>query len=306
MFSTIDECAAELLKGQLGPKNSPAEVATWLVSLADGASQQLAAAEKQAPLDKSPELRRLAADVRIQIGLARFFAHKIRAALLYALRPGGAPDRVLLSAALMQYQAARDAWFDLAHMAQDVYVSDITFGPEKHLRGHWADRQAAIDQDVQRMSKLLEAATGPAGTAKGSGDPGLAGSILSKEQQRAMDFVFTQPARPKLSVQHEPPKSFRAGQDLTVLVSPGNAKGTLASAVRLHYRHVNQAEDYQMAPMQQSAGKGWTVAIPAAYTKSPYALQYFFELKTDAGASVRYPSLGQNLCDQPYFVVRPT
>jgi len=159
---------------------------------------------------------------------------------------------------------------------------------------------------VQRMSKLLEAAMGQAGKANGaSGDPEPASSILSKELQRAMESVFTPPARPSPSVHHEPPKSFRAGQDLTVLVSPGNAKGTLASAIRLHYRHVNQAEDYQVAPMQ-SAGKGWTVAIPAAYTSSPNALQYFFELKTDAGASVLYPGLGQNLCEQPYFVVRPT
>jgi hypothetical protein len=306
MFSTIDECAAALLKGQFGPKHSPAEVAAWLVSLADGASQQLAAADKQAALDKNPELRRLAVDVKIQIGLARFFAHKIRAALLYALRPGGAGDRVLLSAALMQYQAARDAWFDFARVAQDVYVSDITFGPETHLRGHWGDRQAAIDQDVQRMSKLLDAVIGPATKANGpSGEPALANSILSKELQRAMESVFTPAARPSLTVQHEPPKSFRPGQELTILLSLVNAKGTAPSAVRLHYRDVNQSEDYQIAPMQ-SAAQGWTIAVPAAHTKSPYPLQYFFELSTDTDQSVLYPGLGRSFCDQPYFVVRKT
>jgi hypothetical protein len=304
MFSTIDECAADLLKGQLGPKHSPAEVAAWLVNLADGASQQLAAADKQTPLDKNPELRRLAVDVRVQIGLARFFAHKIRAALLNALRPGGAGDHVFLSAALTQYQAARDAWVDFARLAQGIYVSDITFGPETQLRGHWSDRQAAIDQDVQRMSKLVEAAIGPAARASGpSGEPALGNSILSKELQRAMDSVFTPPARPSLAIQHEPPKSFRTGQDLTILLSV--AKGRPPSAVRLHYRHVNQSEDYQIAAMQ-GAAKGWSAAIPAAYTKSLYPLQYFFEMRTDTDQPVLYPGLGMSFCEQPYFVVRTT
>src|SRR4029078_10008327 len=54
MFSTGDQCEADLLQGQPRPKNSPAEVATWLGNLADGASQQLAAADKQTQLDTNP------------------------------------------------------------------------------------------------------------------------------------------------------------------------------------------------------------------------------------------------------------
>ena len=110
------------------------------------------------PPKKSPEYRRMQIDVKLQSGLGQFFAHKLRAGMLYAVydRTG---DRAALEEALKQYRAARDAWTDLAQIADGVYVRDVTFGPEDFQRGHWSMRSPAIDQDVARMAKIARASS---------------------------------------------------------------------------------------------------------------------------------------------------
>ena len=70
----------------------------------------------------------------------------------------------------------------------------------------------------------------------------------------------------------------------------------------LHYRHVNQAEAYQRLALEGRGGvhRG---AVPPAYTQSPYALQYFFELRRGPDAWL-FPGLAADLANQPYFLVR--
>jgi len=73
--------------------------------------------------------------------------------------------------------------------------------------------------------------------------------------------------------------------------------------VRLHHRHVNQAERYQVAEMERQGGS-WRTAIPAAYTDSPFPLQYYFELREGSGKAALYPGFTPDLTNVPYFVVR--
>jgi hypothetical protein len=40
------------------------------------------------------------------------------------------------------------------------------------------------------------------------------------------------------------------------------------------------------------------------YTRSPFALQYYFEVKMSPASAALYPGLGTERTDQPYFVVR--
>ena len=75
------------------------------------------------------------------------------------------------------------------------------------------------------------------------------------------------------------------------------------ASVQLHYRHVNQAERWQGESMR-SEGRVWHASIPSDYTQSPYALQYYFELKEAAESALLYPGLGNERTEQPYFVVR--
>jgi hypothetical protein len=53
--------------------------------------------------------------------------------------------------------------------------------------------------------------------------------------------------------------------------------------------------------MQRSAST-YTAAIPAAYTHSPYPLQYYFEFHT-ATAATLHPALNPTLSNQPYYAI---
>jgi hypothetical protein len=65
---------------------------------------------------------------------------------------------------------------------------------------------------------------------------------------------------------------------------------------------VNQAERWQALDMDRD-GQGFKAAIPAEYTRSPFALEYYFELRRDAATAWLHPGLTDNLGNQPYFVL---
>ena len=54
----------------------------------------------------------------------------------------------------------------------------------------------------------------------------------------------------------------------------------------------------------QTRDNCYRAAIPAGYTRSPYPLQYYFELKTAPDPACLLPGFAANLSNQPYFVVR--
>jgi hypothetical protein len=74
------------------------------------------------------------------------------------------------------------------------------------------------------------------------------------------------------------------------------------SAVRLYYRHVNQAERWVSADMQ-SGHEGYRAAIPGDYTQSAYPLQYYFELQRGMDAAWLYPAFNATLSNQPYYAI---
>jgi hypothetical protein len=294
LFSRIDDWAADVLAGRPNAKYAPAEVAQWLQDLADTAGKRLAEAKGRVDRPDNPEWRRLAADVAVLSGLGHFFAWKLRAGLLWALGERGR-DRPALEEAVKAYRTARAAWAELARQAEDVYVRDITFGLEKHLRGHWLDRLAALDQDVEKMAKLVEkpAPEGPAG-AEGAGE----------RLQAALRLVLAPPRRPSLLCRHTPPAPFRPGQPVAIELAPGPAEERdRPVAAWLHYRRVNQAEAYHVEEMR-AQDERWVATVPGNYTQSPYALLYFFEFRDRPGRAWLYPGFEADLCNQPYFVVR--
>src|SRR5439155_26483071 len=104
-------------------------------------------------------------DAEIQNGIGRFFAAKLRAGVLYALyAKTGDPEA--RAEALKQYRNARAAWQGTVDRAAGVYRNDLTFGYAPYLRGTWADRMAAIDQDIAAMEAASIPSKGaPAGGA---------------------------------------------------------------------------------------------------------------------------------------------
>jgi hypothetical protein len=70
----------------------------------------------------------------------------------------------------------------------------------------------------------------------------------------------------------------------------------------LHYRHVNQAEAWQVADATPANG-GFAASVPAAYTSTTFPLQYYFELRGVRRADL-FPGLADDLANQPYVVIR--
>jgi hypothetical protein len=282
MFSRMTDFAAELLQGRRSGKYSPVEVAQWLEDAASEAEKGLLAA---GPVD-SVELSRAAIDAGIQAALGRFFAAKFRAGVLYAIHEQ-THDRGALNEALTAYRAARAAWAEAAGRAKGVYAADLSVSDRFSERGQWADRLAGIDQDIVEIETRLAAA--PAGDA----DPRAAAAIPK---------ALERPRREAAACRHSPPASLRPNADVALAVAVPN--GSKAMAATLHYRHVNQAERWQSMEMAERSGE-YRASIPAAYAASPYALQYYFELRQGAESAWLYPGFTPELSNQPYFVVRP-
>jgi hypothetical protein len=297
IFLGVDECAAEILgNAPRSGKYSPLEVAQWMEDFANESAKLLAQAQALAPIGAASaqsnlDFLRLSADVAIQCALGHFFAAKFRSSVLWSIydRTG---DASALQEALNAYRRARDAWADAAERAKDIYVSDVTYGPDPQVRGHWLDRLPAIDDDIADMEKRArqaQSATAPPAQPQVSALAAIA-------------EVLARPRRAQFACRHTPPANFHPGAPLAIELAVANADPASLS-VRLQYRHVNQAEHWSVAPMQSQAGH-FAATIPADYTQSPYPLQYYFELHSKSEGASLYPGLTlPSLSNLPYYVV---
>jgi hypothetical protein len=286
LFSSIHDHAAELLKGEVTGKYSPIEVAEWIIAYAAAAEKHLAKAGLKSSGKNKREYRRMVTDVKMQIGLGRFFADKFRAATLFALYEQSG-DRVALQEALILYRRAREQWAFLANNVAHVYKQDVSAGETAHLRGHWRDRLPAIDEDIAEMSRLLD-------LVKPTTAPRPAMIAAAVHQ------CLQKPKRATITARHQPLQQFIKGADIALEI----AFDKPPHAVILHYRHINHAERYQSVAMKRGNGSKYTATIPATYTQSPYPLAYYFELKETPQLAGLYPGLGAQLKDQPYFVMQ--
>ena len=278
LFSRMTEFADELLKGERSGKYSPLEVAQWLEDCG-----RATITLSRADFDSSPEFRRIAVDVDLLTAVGLFFARKLQAGVLYAIyeRTG---DRAALAEALEKYKAARSIWADVAKRAKLEYASDLSSGDRYSVRGQWADRLAVIDEDIAAMEPRVASA-----------------QMLDEPRVRtAIAEVLEPPERYQAPRTHRPPKSFRAKEALPLEIA---VPGRTVASVRMYYRHVNQAERFQLVEMEKR-GDAWGAGIPSAYTDSPYPLQYYFEVRESRAKAWLYPGLGPDLTNQPYFVVR--
>ena len=286
-FSTAEEHAGGLLTGSANPKYSPIDVAQWLEDSAAAASDALDAARRGSTARHSPAFRRLEADVLIQLGLGRFFASKMRAGVLYAVFQQ-TQDRLAGLLALDYYRMARAAWVAAAR-AGAVYRNDITYGSTAMRRGHWSDRLAAIDKDIAALGTQVDAAPRDA-------EP-------SPNARLAMRGATGRPVRPVIAWTHTPPAAFEPGAALGLAIAvPQQVLEPILTQIFLRYRHVNQAERWQPEEMQAN-GTVFSAEIPAAYTQSPYALEYCFELHSKDGSAWLAPGFNAALSSQPYYAV---
>lgn len=285
LFSRINDFADELLAGESSGKYSPVEVAEWLDEYAVTATEGLAQARRRTNSSEETEYRRLAIDVAIQAGLGHFFAAKFRGGVLYRIFEKTGDTRALESA-LEHYRKARMVWAEFANHAKGVYLSDITVGEQPQLRGHWLDRLPAIDRDIAGLAEKLAQSK--------SGRP-------SALVAAAINAVRAHARPPEWTCRHIAPSKFVAGQPLLIDLSVVPSGAAAIASVNLYYRHVNQAERFNVVKMEAQE-RHYRATIPATYTDSAYPLQYYFEVKGMTRAFL-YPGLAKALTNQPYFVV---
>jgi len=282
LFYRINDYADDLLSENENGKYSPLEVVTWLEDSVENARQSLVRGIGTSQREPSAEVKRWTSDILIQMGLGRFFAAKIRAAVLYRIFEKTS-ESLALTNALEQYRNARSHWAEFANIARNVYVNDIKVGELPQLHGHWADRLQTIDRDIEAIANLE------------STKPTTRSALVLKSIAKAM----SRNERTELAIHHVTARRFIPGKSLEVDLT---VEKTVKSAT-LYYRHVNQAERFVVAPMERN-DSAYKATIPADYTNTPYPLQYYFEVKTTTGSPLLHPGLTKALVNQPYFVVR--
>ena len=284
LFTTIDQHAKDLNAGTKNARYNTSEVIAWLEALVATSTKGLAAARAAAgSKTRTPEFRRTEEDILILNGLGSYYANLFRAALYYSIN-FYQPEPDARAQCLLAYRRARDAWATMAKRAQAVYAADISYGSTPFRRGHWADRLAAINADLA----LLDNALGNEPVR-----PGVANTAILRAAAPTQ--------RPTIPAKHTAPDSFHPGSELALTIA---TPPTVTDAI-LWYRHVNHGERWLSTPMQHvesRSGDLHSAAIPAAYTDSPYPLQYYFELHA-ADAATLHPAFNPTLSNQPYYSI---
>lgn len=277
LFATAREYAELLLKGEPSHRYTPLDVADWLETMADGCEAELAKARRAASFEAAP-VQRIAGDVAILAGIARFFAGKFRAAVWAELFVATKVSS-LIDPAIDHMRRAVQAWEGLAAVSAALYHDDLTYGPQAWLRGSWHERLPEMRAELHDLESLRGGGRTETVAATAETDAAVA-MLRARRPTVSRDLSFAAEA-------------LVAGRPFTVRI------GTHADAEPvLHYRHVNQAERWRRSPMRRD-GDGYAATIPGDYTDSPFHLQYFVSLRQD-GRSVLGPGLADDLANEPY------
>lgn len=275
--------------GRVTGKWTPWMIADRLDRIAaDIETQWTAAATAKAA---TPEWRMTEVDHRLLAELAHYHAAKTRAATELAFfeidKQGG---RIKVAEA--HAMAARDAWKRLVALTAPAYHSDLVFGITQdsprskfgnHHAGHWQDRLAEVEEDVQDLRDLRQKLEAEAG-----------GALTPVRRLPAEEPA----ARPRFQVngttaQWRPD----GGVDIRVTIAPDS----LLKQVVLHHRPLDQTCPWQLMAMRSVEAGVYETTVPADQIDPHFEWQYFVEL-LGAHGGMMWPAWEER---QPYEVLRP-
>ena len=264
---------------------SPLTMANWLEKFSKNATRYIVKSKKILE-EKNPSLKRLLVDITIQAAIGQFFAEKFRSACFweYYLLCGSKTAGIK---ALAKYIKARNQWKIAADISKEIYLPDLTYGPQSWLRGRWDDRLPAIEKDIEKMKKILNL------------KKFIKNSLYNKTINNNLKIMDSWKYSQKIKVEHRPPRKFKYNQKIIIncsLQSKKNIQGFL------HYRHVNQSIKWEKIKLTKN-NEYLSAIIPSIYTKTLFPLQYYFEFE-DKKKSLFSPGFNNNLSNQPYHVIR--
>ena len=263
---------------------SPLTMANWLENFSKNANKYSKGIKKILE-EKNPSLKRLLVDIAIQASIGQFFAEKFRSACLweYFLLSG---SKTIGIKALEKYIKARDQWQIAADISKEIYLPDLTYGPQSWLRGRWDDRLPAIEKDIKDMENILNSKK-------------IIKKISNIKVNKNLKIMEYWKSYQRIKIEHEPPKNFTYNKKILLNCSVKLKKNILGF---LHYRHVNQSVKWKKIRLAKET-KNLSATIPSTYTKTSFPLQYYFEFR-EKNKSLFSPGLNINLSNQPYYVIR--
>jgi hypothetical protein len=146
-ISSFMEYIDHTLKGMETAIMSPEESAVRLEATAEDCERYLLQAEGS--IDPSnKEFWATKKDFQILSGMARFFAHKLRATynlgFYYRLQ-----DLSCLNKAIAHARSGLKIWKELSALAEEIYHPDLVMGPGS--RGHWKDNVFFVQNDLDQL-----------------------------------------------------------------------------------------------------------------------------------------------------------
>jgi hypothetical protein len=157
------------------------------------------------------------------------------------------------------------------------------------MRGHWADRIAAIDADLGDMEARVADKT-PITPSP---------AVSAAAARKAITAALARPNKLVVSARHTPAPHFDPGKPIEVSMA-FNSNGN--RTVKLFYRQTDQSQRWKSVDMQADNNE-FRGAVPGDYTQSPFPIQYYFEVK-EAGGTAIFPGFAPDLSNQPYVLVR--
>lgn len=284
LFANPKETVAALWENTLLPKYTALDVAVWLERCAEDCEIAIRRAE-QAVRAPRASLRRFLIDARIQAGLGRFFAARMRSACAFELYLLSGERAAYLETADL-YHKARAHWVSVIRAADGVYQADLSYGPQPWLRGAWRDRLPSIDRDIDDLDFWY---------INDRDRPQLRNDVARGLLERMNKWEARASAAPGGDV----PAHFTPGQALRIEIRPPRP----CKSVRLFYRPVNQALTWSSIAMAGGPSM-FTATIPSVATDTGFPVQFYAAL--DDGEDIAFaPGLGADLCGQPYWVAMP-
>ena len=282
MFASPRSFVEDLLEDRPTRSYTPLDVAAWMDDLAS--QIEAALSDIRALTSISPMAERYAVDMEILAGMGRFFAQKFRSAC-YAEVMLATRSQKALNLALAHSRRAVTAWTKAADAGAHAYHQDLAFGPGQHMRGSWASRLPQVEAEANALQVfLLQDAPAPT-----HGRPAA---------DRVIARLADQPGRGRLGGQIEVAETFRKGDPVGISFTPDSP----ATEMRLHYRHVNQGERWQLlAPEAGGDTLRWT--IPGSYTASEFHIQFYLTSVGVDGTQL-LPGFPKTLDAPPYLLVR--
>ena len=284
LLMSPQELAKSIYNKKIINRYSPLTMANWLENFSKNAKKYLLTSEEILN-EKNPSLKRLLVDIIIQASIGQFFAEKFRSACFweYYLLSG---NKQIGNKALKKYIKARNQWKVAGDISKEIYLPDLTYGPQSWLRGRWDDRLPAIDEDINNMRKILNL---------NKNKKNLHNNSVIKNLTIMENWKNFQ----KITIEHISPKIFFQNKKILLNCSIKFNSNYLGY---LHYRQVNQSIKWEKIKLNKAA-KNFTANIPASYTKTPFPIQYYFEF-IDNKISSFAPGFTKNLSNQPYYILR--